>query len=509
MAIYTSCPRCGEDYTLRDPLWGKKVRCRECQNPFLVRAEMDEPVEDREDSGVPRPRRRRSKLPVIITTAGLVLVVLLIGCGRQLFGFLQLQRALNAQAQMRAEQAKEQAAWEAVGNQDIRPAQPADAKPMDFNEALAFLSDAHSPRRRDAATWLAREPVNAARRQQVAKALDLLLNDPDRDTRLAALDALKSWGTTDNVPSLIAVIKDDTFNFFLGEPRKKAMSLLGQLKDPRAAAALTHYLPNAFERGNAEDALHDLGPAAESEVVKYLHDPDNGARDAVQRLLTYYRSSDKVYFSQTLSDLGRDPSRRRNAADWLNHARVQDQFRKEVAVALEPLLVDPDWQARDVGTKAMLRWAAVENIPTLKRMLESRKGFERIGIFEVLGTMKDERAAVVLAEYFPDFFDRPHVTKALQAIGSPAQSAVHPHLKHQDWGVRVDACKLLKEIGTSESIAPLRAAWSLARNRNDAFVFQAAQDALRAVLARSGDSAATTGRGKTNKKSGGRPSPRP
>jgi predicted Zn finger-like uncharacterized protein len=113
MAINTLCPNCKQTYLLDDALAGKRVRCKGCSEPFVVRAEVieevlpveeeparrrdredarrphrddrrddrDEGYRDRDDSDRSRPRRRRSSsgVPVWVWLAGggglLVLVV--------------------------------------------------------------------------------------------------------------------------------------------------------------------------------------------------------------------------------------------------------------------------------------------------------------------------------------------------------------------------------------------------------------------------------------------------
>jgi predicted Zn finger-like uncharacterized protein len=62
MAIETSCPNCGKEYSLADAQLGKTVRCKGCEDTFVVepprraRRGRDEDDEDRRDS---RPRSGR------------------------------------------------------------------------------------------------------------------------------------------------------------------------------------------------------------------------------------------------------------------------------------------------------------------------------------------------------------------------------------------------------------------------------------------------------------------
>jgi HEAT repeat protein len=53
--------------------------------------------------------------------------------------------------------------------------------------------------------------------------------------------------------------------------------------------------------------------------------------------------------------------------------------------------------------------------------------------------------------------DRIHASKALKEIGSAAEKEVAKYLTHQEWLVRLEACNILKEIGTRQSLPALQA----------------------------------------------------
>src|SRR5262245_62906438 len=80
MAISARCPSCGASFLLDEELAGKYVRCRDCQNTFLVPAgtaieprrhdpdagweeerDRDRPRRREEEDDEPRRRRRRSR----------------------------------------------------------------------------------------------------------------------------------------------------------------------------------------------------------------------------------------------------------------------------------------------------------------------------------------------------------------------------------------------------------------------------------------------------------------
>jgi predicted Zn finger-like uncharacterized protein len=71
MAIRTSCPNCGQGYTLADSQQGKKVRCKSCAEPFEVwagRSPDRAPAparkrrrDEEDEDGYDRPPRRRAR----------------------------------------------------------------------------------------------------------------------------------------------------------------------------------------------------------------------------------------------------------------------------------------------------------------------------------------------------------------------------------------------------------------------------------------------------------------
>ena len=83
------------------------------------------------------------------------------------------------------------------------------------DQAVADLKNADSGYTRNACDYLAKTPVNEARRVEISKALETPLADgTNGETRKAAAVALKVWGTKDNVPALIAEMdnKNDPFH---------------------------------------------------------------------------------------------------------------------------------------------------------------------------------------------------------------------------------------------------------------------------------------------------------
>lgn len=63
MPVQASCPSCHTSYRLADEMEGKRVRCRRCEQPFLVERQPEPPSEEPEelDEAEPAPRKRASR----------------------------------------------------------------------------------------------------------------------------------------------------------------------------------------------------------------------------------------------------------------------------------------------------------------------------------------------------------------------------------------------------------------------------------------------------------------
>ncbi len=129
----------------------------------------------------------------------------------------------------------------------------------------------------------------------------------------------------------------------------------------------------------------------------------------------------------------------RAALQQLAALRPDDACRTQVAAALNALLLDPDQGIREDALHAVQTWAAPINAPTLTRIF---------GNFQPLGWARDPRVVQ-------------RVTAALIAIGPPAEEAVIPLLQSPDGLVRNEAARILGQIGTTRSLAPLQAAGQL------------------------------------------------
>ena len=138
-----------------------------------------------------------------------------------------------------------------------------------------------------------------------------------------------------------------------------------------------------------------------------------------------------------------------------------------------------DGFARQSVVKALGTWGTRESVPPLIKRLDDESFAVLWAVFEVLGKKKDVRAAEPLAKWLEK--DRGFATNALRSMGPIAAPAVAQQLKASDWGMRIDVCHLLKEIGTPREISALQPVTS-DENR---LVADAATEAIKAIQQRS------------------------
>jgi predicted Zn finger-like uncharacterized protein len=295
MSITVSCPGCGTSYSLDDSLRGRKVRCKECRETIEVGgldalpADLP-PLAEAVYKGSRRPAagRRRARRddeeedldrggggipPWVWVLVGVgLLVVLAIGV-RVYFVWVAARAIGNAVDNTMANLKKMPA------NPNAPPGWPfGAADPADLDGALADLRGNDANRRIAAGRWLAREPVDNARRAELAKALEPLLDDRNSGVRVAGMRAMEVWAGPENVPAILRLLDSNPTGFEGDECRKRAIDTLAKLKDARGAPAVARNFKQPFEREWTRRSLIALGPAAEDAVLPYLEDDDWGVR---------------------------------------------------------------------------------------------------------------------------------------------------------------------------------------------------------------------------------------
>jgi hypothetical protein len=173
-----------------------------------------------------------------------------------------------------------------------------------------------------------------------------------------------------------------------------------------------------------------------------------------------------------------DRAERREALDRLANAKPAER-RAEVARAIEALLTGNDHFTGRSAAKALGVWGDKESVPVLLKLLDDDDVFVCRDVLAALGQLKDERAIEPIARRLKDFKYLHPAGEALRAMGGKAEKAVIPYLKDPEVFVRLEACRILEEIGTKDSEAALKEAAD-----KDDFVEGPAKAALQAIAAR-------------------------
>jgi HEAT repeat protein len=137
-----------------------------------------------------------------------------------------------------------------------------------FEKTLADLNSRDYWTRKAAVERVADMKPND-RRAEVARKLVELAEDENLFIRNLSVKALGAWGGTNEVPALIgALIHKDP------STRREALKVVGRFRDPRTLEPVTHCFRDTATRREAGDALREMGPMAEPNVLAILNEPD-------------------------------------------------------------------------------------------------------------------------------------------------------------------------------------------------------------------------------------------
>jgi len=415
---------------------------------------------DEDDDDDDRPRQRAPESSgggagkVLIIIGGVVALLVLL-CGGGIYGIYRVVNATGDAIDDQDMAVRNDLVGDAFGGMEL-PGM--DRQPKDFEDALASLKSDKPFYRRGAANWLAKQPLNPARQQEVAQAVEPLVKGVDVGCIAAGARALRVWGTQDNGPALATALRQRPTEGIQFDAAKELMATIGKLKYAPGADAVTRFLPNFLVGADAERALDELGPGAEPEVLKLYHHPNQDCRDKGRRLLTRYGTKSVAILDQTVSDLGSpEKDRAKNALDWLAADQSNDALRAAnadparrtaVAVALNPHIDNPPPFGGDNAVSgALKRWATKENTASIIRNLKTRRNFRSQELIALLGQMKDPSAIPGLVELVADSFNRQAAGDALIAIGPACRDEVTKLLSHKDAFVRAEAERILGSIG--------------------------------------------------------------
>jgi HEAT repeat protein len=179
-----------------------------------------------------------------------------------------------------------------------------------------------------------------------------------------------------------------------------------------------------------------------------------------------------------------DSSTRTFAAKRLATVPPDDKRRAEVIVALVELMQGTDGFMATHGAHALPIWATPETAPaqTLLNLLNHSNEHVRHAAMRVLARAQEKRAVAPITELLGTQRERAVASRSLQEMGPMAEKAVLPYLSHKDKALQLEACYILKFIGTKESTPALE---PLTKSK-DVGVALAARGAIAVIESRKG-----------------------
>ena len=161
---------------------------------------------------------------------------------------------------------------------------------------------------------------------------------------------------------------------------------------------------------------------------------------------------------QCLSDLqGFSAGKANQAAQKLQLAIPVDERREKVLAAMDAMVQEKNQNRRILAIATMATWAKPETVVRLIELLDDPNLPIKLAVIDALEKTKDARAVDALANLVEQPETRVPAIKALQSFGGKAESAGLGLLANPASEVRQQACRLLKEIGTEQSLTALEA----------------------------------------------------
>jgi HEAT repeat protein len=243
-----------------------------------------------------------------------------------------------------------------------------------ISAALANLRATNEFKRERALAALAQAEFDESRAPEVSRAIQQCLIDKQFGVRNEAEKAIRKWATHENAEYFLRIVKTKV------DPRRAtdrpdqlelAVEILVQLREPQAVAPIASLLTRFFDRDTAVKALKKLGPdLAENEVLKYANDKDYEVAAAAREVLSDFKTSPAARLTQCLADLKSSAADKRLwAAQQIEKIDLVPARRKEVALALEPLLADKFGFPAHAAAAALVKWGVPENEPAFVKAL--------------------------------------------------------------------------------------------------------------------------------------------
>ncbi|MFO0815045.1 MAG: HEAT repeat domain-containing protein [Gemmatales bacterium] len=172
------------------------------------------------------------------------------------------------------------------------------------------------------------------------------------------------------------------------------------------------------------------------------------------------------------------------ALTQLASQKVDPGRRAEVSAVLEVIAGEVKLEAtvREQAIKLLPNWSGRESASLLVRLLDDPTAVIRLHAVDALALSRSPKSAAILAEKW-EKLDPDRVAKALISMGSDVEPVVLPYLNNtKNLTVRIEVCRVLKEVGTELSLKPLLDV--INDKSTPAAVANSARDAMKAVLDR-------------------------
>jgi hypothetical protein len=324
---------------------------------------------------------------------------------------------------------------------------------------LADLAGDVADTRVQALLWLAEAEPQDAHRAQVTAALEPLIAEGDARRNLdpdLLLQAYLHWASADNVPYMIHIVDNAHLPSWNERKTELVMQTLGKLHDTRAADVLAEKLSDPRLRGQAADALKQLGRGAEGAVVEGVFADDPAVRERAADLLAAYGTTpDKLTIAAWRRLDSNDTQGQRLAAAWFaDNPPEKAADKRPVAARLTALLGDLSPQTNGLSLRALKLWATPDCLPQLvefARRLDGAAASKEVAankstLIDVLAQFADKTAAEAIALQLKDPGQRDKAAQGLAKLGPVAGDAVLLYLNHPNEGVRKEAASLCRAL---------------------------------------------------------------
>ncbi|MFT3881819.1 MAG: hypothetical protein QM703_19440 [Gemmatales bacterium] len=145
------------------------------------------------------------------------------------------------------------------------------------------------------------------------------------------------------------------------------------------------------------------------------------------------------------------------ALTQMGNLKVDPARQAEVATVLETVASDIklDPTLRDMAIKLIPAWSGKESAELLIKLMDDKAGSVRLTAIDALVETRSPLAAAALVKKW-DKAESSRISDGLIALGSDVESVVLPYLNNtNNVNLRVEACRVLQHIGTTESLKPL------------------------------------------------------